>query len=111
MPCSEKYFHKPCPPLPFWANRVLRRQSATHGGVQREGQPKAGPGRGSVALSASGVQTGHSAGADSQPASAWGQASHEASFWEQTPHHAGAGPWERCPQRERGANGALGGCR
>ncbi len=31
MPCSEKYFHKPCSPLPLEANGVLCRQSATHG--------------------------------------------------------------------------------
>ena len=37
-----------------------------------------GPACGSAALSASGLQLGHSAGAGSQPASAWGQASHEA---------------------------------
>jgi len=42
-------------------------------GVQRVGQPAPGPGRGSVAPSASGVQTGHTAGAGSQPASAWGR--------------------------------------
>ncbi len=58
-----------------------------------------GPGRGSVAPSASRLQSGYPAGAGSQPASAWGQASHQ--------HF---GPGDRFPVAHRlgaGCGGAV----